>query len=233
MPDVERQPGGFQPFDEARRPVVAGEGTLGPAHEGETGVALFDEMVDRSPCAGTAVDVDPGMIVGEVTPPEGDERRSGVEQEPDPLVVVHCAGEDESIDGATTHHFPIGVSLTLTPMWREEMDVHAGIGGALGDLVQEGIEKEPVPTGRDAIADSERAPLGQGSCGAVGAVAEPVGRLDHLASGLLGHSLGGIECVGDGRDGHPGRPTHVFDRDPRAHDSPQCSPRTKNVLQSV
>ena len=127
MPGVEGKPGGFQPFDEARRPVVAGEGALGPSDESETGVALLDEMVDRGPCAGAAVHVDPGVIGGEVAAPEGDERGPGVEQDADPLVVVHCAGEDEAVDGATAHHLPIGVGLALTPMRREEVDVHAGI----------------------------------------------------------------------------------------------------------
>ena len=182
-------------------------------------MALIDEMVDGSPCSGTTVHVDPGVIVGEVAPPERDEGRSGVEQHADPLVVVHRAGEDEPVDGAPTHHLPIGVGLALIPMRREEVNVHAGIGGALGDLVEEGVEGEPVPVGRDAIPDGEGAPLGQGAGGAVGAVAEPVCRLDHLAPGLLGYPLGSVEGVGDGGDGHPGRPTHVFDRDSRAHGS--------------
>ncbi len=182
-------------------------------------MALLDEVVDRSPCAGTAVHVDPGVALGEVAAPEGDERGSGFEQDADPLVVVHRAGEDEAVDGATAHHLPIGVGLALIPMRREDVNVHARIGGALGDLVEEGVEGEPVPVGRDAIPDGEGAPLGQGAGSAVGAIAESVGRLDHLAPGLLGYPLGSVEGVGDGGDGHPGRPTHVFDRDSRAHGS--------------
>ena len=161
-------------------------------------MALFDQMVDRSPCAGAAVYVDPGVIVGEVAAPEGDERGSGVEQDADPLVVVHRAGKDEAVDGPTAHHVPIGVGLALTPIVGEKMDVHPDIGGALGDLMEECVEKEPVTSGRDAVPDGERAPLGQCAGGAVGAVAEPVcglTTLSRVSSATRSGALRALETV--------------------------------------
>ena len=144
------------------------------------------------------------------------------EQGLNPLVIVHRAGEDEAVDGAAPHDLLIGVGFALTGMWGEDVDVHAGGGGPLGHLVEESVEGEPVTSGRDAVPDGEGATLGEGPGGAIRAIAEPVGGLDHPAPGLLSDPLRCVECVGDCGDGHSGCPTHVLDRGSRAH--------AKNVL---
>ena len=155
------------------------------------------------------------MTFGEIGAAEGDEGHAGFEQSSDPLVVMNRAGEDEAVDCAPPDRLPIGLGLALAPMGGEEMDVHARVGGPLGDLMEEGVEGESIPAGRDAVADGEGAPLGQRPSGAVGAIAKPIRRLDDLEPGLLGDPIGRVECVGDSGDGHPGRPTHVLDRDSR------------------
>jgi thiol-disulfide isomerase/thioredoxin len=164
------------------------------------------------------------VTAAEIGPAEGDEWDLGVEEEAHPLVVVGGAREDEAIDGAATDDLTKGVDLGLAPMRREQEDVHVGVRRALGHLVEERVEEEAVTPGRDAITDGEGAALGQGPSGPVGAIAEPVSRLDHLPTGLRGDPLGGVESIRNSGDGHPGRPAHVTDRDAGAHF--QHRPRT-------